>query len=309
MASPTELKRRAEWAHQDILSRTKDPSEIKALIDKLPAELRRFVAVPVSTVEPGRHQAKIADGIQAATRADDLHALTAGLNAGAATSGQSAHAATLGGGSPADTEGYGSHALTAGTQSRSDTRGKLAHALAAGVGSSATTQGPESHSATLGAYGTAESNGALSHAVAAGYRGDASALGKAGIAAALGAESHARAGEHGALILQHPDPESGRPRIKVGYVGENGIKPDTYYRLHPETHEFEEYSPFRPGDTNLVISTYDNSKGKLPPVTAGKPDLAYAQHQSAALEGAAKAAQAVGRTWIDDDGAIHHVRF
>lgn len=243
MASPTELKRRAEWAHQDILSRTKDPSEIKALIDKLPAELRRFVAVPLTPIAPGRHQAKTADGIQATTRADALHALTGGLLSGAATSGQSAHAATLGGGSPADTTGYGAHALTAGMHSRSDTRGKLAHALAAGVGSAATTHGPESHAATTGAYGTAESNGAQSNAMATGYRGDASANGKAGIAAALGSESHARAGEHGALILQHPDPETGRPRIKVGYVGENGIKPDTHYRLHPETHEFEEHEP------------------------------------------------------------------
>lgn len=64
-------------------------------------------------------------------------------------------------------------------------------------------------------------------AIAPCERGQASAA-DAGVAAA-GKHGRARAGNYGILVIKYTD--AGRPRLAVGYVGENGIKPDTWYRV------------------------------------------------------------------------------
>jgi hypothetical protein len=73
--------------------------------------------------------------------------------------------------------------------------------------------------ATAGNYGTAT----------AGYRGTATA----------GNYGTATAGERGELRIQWWDDKASRYRTVLGYVGENGIKADTAYRLN-DKHEFEE---------------------------------------------------------------------
>ena len=76
--------------------------------------------------------------------------------------------------------------------------------------------------ATAGNYGTAT----------AGYRGTATA----------GYRGTATAGESGEIRIQWWDSKARRYRTKIGYVGEDGIKPDTAYRLN-DNHEFEEVQP------------------------------------------------------------------
>ena len=46
-------------------------------------------------------------------------------------------------------------------------------------------------------------------------------------------------GKKGMLIILYWDVKNDRPRAKVGYIGEDGLKPDVIYKLN-DTHEFEE---------------------------------------------------------------------
>ena len=89
--------------------------------------------------------------------------------------------------------------------------------------------------ATAGDYGTATA-GREGKAVA-GYRGTATA-GREGTATA-GGYGTARSGERGEIRIQWWDEPNSRYRTVIGYVGEKGIKPDTFYRLNDD-HEFEE---------------------------------------------------------------------
>jgi hypothetical protein len=65
------------------------------------------------------------------------------------------------------------------------------------------------------------------HAAATGHSGHAAATGHYGIAVALGAGS-ATTGQDGVVIARWTDP-AGRPRVTVGYIGENGIEAGVAY--------------------------------------------------------------------------------
>jgi len=74
----------------------------------------------------------------------------------------------------------------------------------------------------------------------AGYRGTATA-GESGTATA-GESGTATAGNYGEIRIQWWDSKAQRYRTKIGYVGEDGIKPDTAYRLN-DNHELEKVQP------------------------------------------------------------------
>ena len=88
--------------------------------------------------------------------------------------------------------------------------------------------GRNEHAAATGDYGHAAATGYYGHAAATGYSGHAAATGDAGAAAVLGLEGRAKAGTDGLIAVAWHDGK--RPRLAVGYVGENGIKADTWYR-------------------------------------------------------------------------------
>jgi hypothetical protein len=67
------------------------------------------------------------------------------------------------------------------------------------------------------------------------YRGS-SISGGAGISV-TGIYGHAQSGSLGRIEIEYFDRESGRLRVKVGYIGEDGLEPDVLYRLNDE-HEF-----------------------------------------------------------------------
>lgn len=61
-------------------------------------------------------------------------------------------------------------------------------------------------------------------------RSASSATGDQAIAAAFGLESKACAGKTGVVIVAWWDRKADRKRVTTGYVGENGIKADVFYR-------------------------------------------------------------------------------
>ena len=75
------------------------------------------------------------------------------------------------------------------------------------------------------------STGYRGSASATGYLGSASATGDRGSASATGYRGSASATDHGYLLLSRWDEKAKRYRITVLYPGEDGIKPDTWYRL------------------------------------------------------------------------------
>ena len=98
---------------------------------------------------------------------------------------------------------------------------------------------PEGETAT-GDRGAASATGYRGAASATGDRGAASATGKHGIAVAAGIKSRAMGAKGCALFLVYRDADAdgdGYGRIihaKAAIVGENGIKPDTWYSLNAE---------------------------------------------------------------------------
>jgi len=71
--------------------------------------------------------------------------------------------------------------------------------------------------------------------------GEAIQVGARGTATA-GESGTATAGNYGEIRIQWWDSKAQRYRTKIGYVGEDGIKPDTAYRLN-DNHELEKVQP------------------------------------------------------------------
>jgi len=114
------------------------------------------------------------------------------------------------------------------------------------AGESGTATAGYRGTATAGNYGTATAGNYGT--ATAGYRGTATA-GNCGTATAgyrgtatAGNYGTATAGNYGEIRIQWWDSKAQRYRTKIGYVGEDGIKPDTAYRLN-DNHELEKVQP------------------------------------------------------------------
>ena len=83
--------------------------------------------------------------------------------------------------------------------------------------------------------GCAATTGNWANAATTGEGANAATTGKQAIACCLGLESTASAGEDGAIVLTYFDGK--RPRLVVGYVGEDGIDPGVTYKLD-DNHRF-----------------------------------------------------------------------
>lgn len=73
--------------------------------------------------------------------------------------------------------------------------------------------------------------GAEGAAATTGDWANAATTGKHAVAVCLGFNSKAMAGEDGAVVLKWWDEKANRPRLAIGYVGENGIKAGTWYSV------------------------------------------------------------------------------
>ena len=94
--------------------------------------------------------------------------------------------------------------------------------------------------AATGYRGHAAATGDSGHAAATGYSGHAAATGENSIAASLGLFGIVEGANGTSLVLQHHEHQSPYNHIcvKTVRVGENGIKPNTPYRLSKDG-EFE----------------------------------------------------------------------
>lgn len=91
-----------------------------------------------------------------------------------------------------------------------------------------------------GDYSAASNTGYQSAASNTGNQSAAEVSGKESVAASLGIEGRARASAGSAIVLCHRDDEGRLIHIRASKVGENGVKPDTWYQLNAEG-EFVEF--------------------------------------------------------------------
>ena len=83
------------------------------------------------------------------------------------------------------------------------------------------------------------STGGQSASSATGYQSASSATGKNSVAMNIGIQGRAKAGKDGAIVLCNHNKNYNIRHIRASKVGENGIKPDTFYILN-DAGEFEE---------------------------------------------------------------------
>ena len=116
-------------------------------------------------------------------------------------------------------------------------------ASATGGRGAASTTGYHGAASATGDYGAASATGDYGAASATGYQGAASATGDYGAASATGEHSvamsvgrkgKAMASETGAIVLVYRNMDDEIIHIRASKVGENGIKPDTWYTLNSD---------------------------------------------------------------------------
>ena len=115
--------------------------------------------------------------------------------------------------------GYYGHASATGNSGHASATGYSGHASATGNSGHASATGNSGHASATGNYGHASATGDSGHASATGYSGWA----------VVGYSGKAKAKENGVLTLLWLDGK--RPRVTVAYVGEDGIKADTWYAV------------------------------------------------------------------------------
>ena len=119
------------------------------------------------------------------------------------------------------------------------TTGYRANAATTGNLANAATTGYRANAATTGYRANAATTGEEANAATTGYRANAATTGENAVAAALGIEGKAKASAGGAIVLCYRNDEGHLIHIRGSKVGENGIKPDVWYRLD-ESGEFVE---------------------------------------------------------------------
>ena len=138
--------------------------------------------------------------------------------------------------------------LVTGDYSAATNTGYQSAATNTGYQSAATNTGDYSAATNTGDYSAATNTGNRSAATNTGNRSAAEVKGAESVAASLGIQGRARAAAGGAIVLCYRDESDGRLiHIRASKVGENGIKPDTWYALdaqgefvEPENEEVSE---------------------------------------------------------------------
>jgi hypothetical protein len=99
-----------------------------------------------------------------------------------------------------------------------------------GVGGSSSNSGVGGSSSNSGYRGSSSNSGDYGSSSNSGNYGSSSNSGVGGIAAGFGTNSEVSGSENSCLCCTWWDAESGRPRLKVGYVGED-LKPNVWYTV------------------------------------------------------------------------------
>ncbi|MGK8780521.1 DUF7666 domain-containing protein [Pseudomonas aeruginosa] len=158
----------------------------------------------------------------------------------ASNTGNHSAASNTGNQSAASNTGYRSAASNTGYRSAASNTGNHSAASNTGNHSAASNTGYQSAASNTGDYSAASNTGYQSAASNTGNRSAAEVSGKESVAASLGIEGRARASAGSAIVLCHRDDEGRLIHIRASKVGENGVKPDTWYQLSAEG-EFVEF--------------------------------------------------------------------
>jgi len=163
------------------------------------------------------------------------------------STGDYGHASSTGNYGHASSTGYNGHASSTGNYGHASSTGNYGHASSTGNYGHASSTGESGHASSTGNYGHASSTGNYGHASSTGYNGHASSTGESGHASSTGVSGHAyatgkdaiaatlgykgvvMAGENGMINAVYHDGK--RNRMLTGYVGENGILPNTKYTI------------------------------------------------------------------------------
>jgi len=162
-------------------------------------------------------------------------AVSTGDNSIATNTGRHSIAATTDDGTVATNKGKYSVATATGSESAATNTGFESVAVNTGNHAVATNTGEASVAMTAGCFSVAENTGYSALALNANDYSRAEVNSAESIAASLGVRGRARAGSGGAIVLCHRDGiETSMGHlihIRASKVGENGIKPDSWYEL------------------------------------------------------------------------------
>ena len=103
---------------------------------------------------------------------------------------------------------------------------------ATGYGSASSATGYGSASSATGDRSASSATGDRSASSATGYQSASSATGYGSVAMSIGYQSRSSAGEGGAIVCVYRDSDFNLVHIRASKVGDNGIKPDTFYTLN-----------------------------------------------------------------------------
>ncbi|KSO59662.1 DUF7666 domain-containing protein [Pseudomonas aeruginosa] len=158
----------------------------------------------------------------------------------ASNTGDYSAASNTGDYSAASNTGDYSAASNTGNRSAASNTGNRSAASNTGNRSAASNTGNRSAASNTGNRSAASNTGDYSAASNTGDYSAAEVSGQESVAASLGIEGRARASAGSAIVLCHRDDEGHLIHIRASKVGENGVKPDTWYQLSAEG-EFVEF--------------------------------------------------------------------
>ena len=134
-------------------------------------------------------------------------------------------------GAPNVTTDDEANAATTGEGANAATTGNWANAATTGYRANAATTGYRANAATTGEGANAATTGNWANAATTGYRANAATTGKGAVSAVLGSRGKAKAGAGGAIVIAWRDNDGKLLGVKAAMVGQDGIKPDTWYSL------------------------------------------------------------------------------
>ncbi|MEZ6819353.1 hypothetical protein AB4104_19365 [Pseudomonas aeruginosa] len=221
------------------------PTMISRAIDWIMARLDNSVEQTVvgdTASNTGYQSAASNTGYQSAASntGNRSAASNTGNRSAASNTGYQSAASNTGYQSAASNTGYQSAASNTGNRSAASNTGDYSAASNTGYQSAASNTGNRSAASNTGDYSAASNTGYQSAASNTGNRSAAEVSGKESVAASLGIEGRARASAGSAIVLCHRDDEGRLIHIRASKVGENGVKPDTWYQLSAEG-EFVEF--------------------------------------------------------------------
>ena len=173
------------------------------------------------------------DKIKHSTGDYSASSATGDYSASSATGDCSASSATGDCSASSATGGYSASSAT-GDYSASSATGDCSASSATGDYSASSATGDCSASSATGGYSASSAMGNYSASSATGNYSTSSATGSAAVALSIGRLGRAKAGKDAAIVLCFHNGDGTLKHIRASKVGENGVKPDTWYTLNED---------------------------------------------------------------------------